>query len=494
MIMERHTKKTFKKEVNYNDSTLKEIAQKMRRYDHNSIRSALNSYKPNLSIVNSMIAVDSREAIAIEFLSTMAEDITFSGKKRCETVKSWIKKIVEKIPGSPRWEGIGKLSEKYIQEKISNLHNLSDEDYEIMNIYEWDNIGIIMNQMHLSGEKDELTRIFADFLANVGLDDYEEYVKFDNALLSYFAENAEGFRKAQNEATTLAKAKGTKSLGEALISRDQVEKMLGSSPRIKFEKIALTKQCLKEVILGNLNELFIPLFYERSDNDFKLVLPLKRVNSIARISFDLPKANKEIWGSSSGQKGIIFEDFLSDMLKGNWIGAVKDKTLRLFHKSHPPDFQVGRAIEYNYSIPEGRKNPRLNIKSSNPIFKEFLRIQEKGGYDIDIFLIHNSNPKHVLMGECKFTKEYKEKEYSDGIDHIKEFTEFVKGDEKAKTSLKIPLDYPIVHVLFTSFSGPIYRESDGTIKTTFPPIVSGEFKEWISNYISSEISIERSQM
>ncbi|NIA12325.1 MAG: hypothetical protein GWP10_22075 [Nitrospiraceae bacterium] len=64
----------------------------------------------------------------------------------------------------------------------------------------------------------------------------------------------------------------------------------------------------------------------------------------------------------------------------------------------------------------------------------------------------------------------------------------------AKTSLKIPLDYPIVPVLFTSFSGPIYRESDGTIKTTFPPIVSGKFKEWISDYISSKISIGRSRM
>ena len=97
--MKRHTEKTFKKEVSYNNSTLKKISQKMRRYDHNSVRSALNSYKPNFSIVNSMIAVDSREAIAIEFLSTMAEDITFSGKKRWKTVKSWIKKIVEEIRG-----------------------------------------------------------------------------------------------------------------------------------------------------------------------------------------------------------------------------------------------------------------------------------------------------------------------------------------------------------------------------------------------------------
>lgn len=480
--MERHIEKTFKKEVNYNDPTLRKIAQKMRRYDHNSVRSAL--YQPNFSIVNSMIIVDSREAIAKEFLSTMADDITSSSEKKCKTVKFWIKKIVEEMPESPRWKGISRVSEGYIQEKISNLHNLSDEDYEIMNIYEWDNIGIIMNQMHSSGEEKELTQTFADFLADVGLDDYEEYVKFDNALLSYFAEKAEGFRKAQNEATTLAKAKGTKSWGEVLIPREHVEKMPGGSPRIKFGKIALTKQGLKEVILENLNESFIPLFYERSDNDFKLALPLKHVNSIARISFDLPKAKKKIWGSSSGQKGPIFEGFLSDMLKGNWIGAVKDKTLRLFHKSHPPDFPVGRTIKYDYTIPEGRKNSELNIKASNPVFKEFLKIQGKGGYNIDIFLIHNSNPKHVLMGECKFTKEYKGEEYSEGRDHIKIFTEFVKGDEKAKTSLKIPLDYPIVPVLFTSFSGPIYKENEGVIKTTFPPIVSGKFKEWINDYIS----------
>ena len=477
--------KMSKKEVNYKDPTLMKIAQKMRRYDHNSVRSALYSYQPNFSIVNSMIIVDSREAIAKEFLSTVADDITSSSEKKCKTVKFWIKKIVEEIPESPRWKGISRVSEKYIQEKISNLHNLSDEDYEIMNIYEWDNIGIIMNQMHLSGKKDELTRIFADFLANIDLADYEEYVKFDNALLSYFAENAEDLRKCQSDVRKLAKAKSTKSWREFLIPRDHVEKMPGVSSRIKFEKIALTKQGLKEVILGNLNESFIPLFYERSDTDFKLALPLKHINSIARISFDLPKANEKFWGSSSGQKGNIFEDFLHHMLIGEWIGVAEEKTLRVFHKLHPPDFPVGRAIKYDYTLPKGRKKPKLEIKASNPVFTDFLRNQEKGGYQIDIFLIHNNNPKHVLMGECKFTKEYKKEEYSEGRDHIKIFTEFVKGDENAKTFLKIPSDYPIVPILFTSFSGPIYRESDGVIKTTFPPIVSGKFKKWINDSVNT---------
>ncbi len=475
--MERHIEKTFKKEVNYNDPTLRKIAQKRRRYDYNSVRSALDTYQFNLRIVNSMIIVDSREVIAREFLSTMADDITSSSKKNCETVSFWIKEIVEEIPDSPRWKGISRVVEEYIQEKVNSLHNLSDEDYEILNIYEWDNIGIILNQMHLNGKKEELTQIFADFLADVGLDDYEEYVKFNNALQSYFAENAEELRKDQ--AKSFSKGWGV------LIPLDHVKKMPGGSPRVKFEKIALTKRGLKEVILGNLNESFIPLFYERSDNDFKLALPLKHINSIARISFDLPKANEKIWGSSSGQKGIIFEDFLYHMLIGEWIGAVKDKTLRLFHKQHPPDFPVGRAIEYDYTIPEGRVFPQLEIKASNPVFNGFLRYQGKGGYEIDIFLIHNNNPMHVLMGECKFTKEYKEEEYSEGRDHIKIFTEFVKGDENAKTFLKIPSDYPIVPILFTSFSGPIYRESDGVIKTTFPPIVSGKFKEWINDFVNT---------
>ena len=484
--MERPIEKTFKKEVNYNDPTLRKIAQKMRRYDHNSVRSALNSYQPHFSIVNSMRIVDSREAIAIEFLSTMADDITFSSKKKCRTVKFWIKDIVEEIPESPRWKGISRVLEEYIQGKISNLHNLSDEDYDIMKIYEWNNIGTILNQMHLSGKKEELTQIFADFLADVGLADYEEYVKFDNALLSYFDENAENLRKYQSEVRKLAKAKSNKNWGEVLIPRDHVEKMPGGSPRVKFEKIALTKQGLKEVFLEYLNKSFIPLFYERSDNDFKLALPLKHINSIARISFDLPKANENFWGSSSGQKGDIFEDFLSDMLRGEWIGAVKDKdkTLSLFHKRHPPDSPVGRTVKYDYTFPEGRQEPQLKIKSSNPVFNGFLRYQGKGGYEIDIFLIHNNNPRHVLMGECKFTNEYKEEEYSEGRDHIKIFTEFVKGDENAKTFLEIPLDYPIVPIFFTSFSGPIYRENDDVIKTTIPPIVSGKFKEWTKNYIA----------
>lgn len=131
--MERHQEKTSKKEVNYKDPTLKKIAQKMRRYDYNSVRSALYSYRFNTQGVNSMILVDSREVIAKEFLSTMADTITSSSKKKCKTVNFWIKEIVDKIkPDSPRWKGISRIVEEYIQEKISNLHNLSDEDYEIM--------------------------------------------------------------------------------------------------------------------------------------------------------------------------------------------------------------------------------------------------------------------------------------------------------------------------------------------------------------------------
>ncbi|NIA12326.1 MAG: hypothetical protein GWP10_22080 [Nitrospiraceae bacterium] len=164
------------------------------------------------------------------------------------------------------------------------------------------------------------------------------------------------------------------------------------------------------------------------NNYFKLALPLKRINSIARISFDLPKANETIWGSSSSQKGIIFEDFLSDMLKGEWIGAVKDKTLRVFHKSHPPDFPVGRAIKYDYTLPEDSERAELIIKVSDLVFKKFLENQGTTKRQYDIFLINNNNPKHVLMGECAFTNKYKEDYYSERLDRIEKLTEFVKGD------------------------------------------------------------------
>jgi len=54
--------------------------------------------------------------------------------------------------------------------------------------------------------------------------------------------------------------------------------------------------------------------------------------------------------------------------------------------------------------------------------------------------------------------------------------------EKAKIELGLPIDYPVIPVLFTSFSGRIFRERKDMLMTTFPPILWGKFEEWVNQF------------
>ena len=143
-------------------------------------------------------------------------------------------------------------------------------------------------------------------------------------------------------------------------------------------------------------------------------------------------------------------------------------------------------LRYSYRPPEGMTLPRITIdRDSHPAFSDFLNIIGKEKTDIDILLIHEDEPKHVIIVESEFTRKYSPLKYSAKVRFVKKLERYLSKNPNAKKELHIPIDYPLVPVLVTSFSGGVFRKKDGVIKTTFPPILWGKFKEWVINYLEN---------
>jgi hypothetical protein len=60
---------------------------------------------------------------------------------------------------------------------------------------------------------------------------------------------------------------------------------------------------------------------------------------------------------------------------------------------------------------------------------------------------------------------------------------YVENNESAKLELGIPTDMPVVPVLFTSFTGAVFRDEDGVLKTTIFPVLRGHFLDRVSRIV-----------
>ena len=186
-------------------------------------------------------------------------------------------------------------------------------------------------------------------------------------------------------------------------------------------------------------------------------------------------------------KGKAFEKILYDILKGDLICHYDLKYHHgLVRYSLVPRSELSltdsmNETVYSYSDPNNAEGFRFKINEKNDAFISFLKKIEKEQTDIDLFLFSSEPLPHILVGECHFTKKYNYYHYSKKRGQIKELAEFLGSSQDAKTKLGIP-DYPVIPVLFTSFSGPLSVEKDGVIKATLPIVVSGKLNEWIHNF------------
>ena len=475
-------------EFNYNDPTLKKIAIEIGMQRQSFSPKEVHIVEDELT---DLTLQDTRFFIATEILFTMiCTNADLLGREYSkEDLLDWIKEIAKNIPDSPRWYQIYR-NRNEVFSKFNNIHNLEDDEYRLLNIGERESEFRIFADAY---ERDKrVKKVFSDFLIDIGLgvdniNDYEAAIFSLGRLLGSLQDTL------TDEIEDIYYWKPVRR--SKRLNRSQVDSLLRKARKINPEKLILTDDKLINLRLKDLAPSFIPIFYEDRDGEFRIRSNLLQLNNpFVELLLSLPKEKEEIINRC---KGFIFEDILVDLLTGK-LKIVYDSselfsgslsTFDIVNSYKFKDLQEEwKILEYSYIIPGDRDKANVTIrKGTSPTFKKFLDQVGKEGWEEDIVLVHHKSPRHILLGQCKFTNKYKQEEYEDGYSHVKKFAEFIGKSEKAKIELGLPIDYPVIPVLFTSFSGRIFRERKDMLMTTFPPILWGKFKEWV-NPFSSKIN------
>ena len=475
----------FKRVVYFKDNMLREVALEI--WNRGEAFTSYKIYLTEEELVDLTLA-DTRYFLASEILITMHQIPSL--KRRIFNKKDllgWIKRIAQTIPDSPRWKQIYRKRDE-IFKKFEDLHNLEDSEYELLNIGERETEFRIFTDVY--DREVSVRNSFSMFLSEVGIDDLKEYESLLAKVGMFFSETYLGLTEAMTEISSEDRmVKRSKFFTYKQI--DNIISRYGMSP----DRFILTTEKLRYLVLKDLPYSLIPIFYEDMNGLFRINIRLLQLNNFLELCFSLPRAKEEIVNKF---KGPGFEDILTEILTGKIIMLYQQDNVFGGSLTTTDEINLERAkgmlrahqivideLRYSYKPPDGITVPRTIIKrDSYPAFSDFLDIIEKEETDIDILLINDDEPKDIILGECEFTRKYSTMKYLAKIRHIKRLRRYLTENQNAKEELNLPLDYPIVPVLFTSFSGSVFRNKDDVVKTTFPPILWGKFKEWIPNYLA----------
>lgn len=374
------------------------------------------------------------------------------------------KLVIDEIPPSPRWFN-PRLEDIYERFQNQDFERITKEDFRLLNLAEMRQVGMVAWHSSWTHSQPKVERIFRKFLSDLQISSLADYVR-GIRLPHQAVEDPESFSRKIIKYGTI--------------------KRYANWAGIKASMILFRRKDLEKVVLGDLDQTFIPIFYEREDGIFRGEPRLQDVNGVAGLCYSLPKARKEIINGAF--KGRVFEDILFDILTGAIaIEKIESKFYAYSYafvdsRSHHPASDICR---YGYIPPDGvGKGGLVRRKDSDP-FKPFLELLDQDEFQEDVVLIHHSKPKHVLTGQCKFTKKYSHRKYLTGLNHIKKFAVFLEQSDEARIDIRIPLGYPIVPCLFTSFSGSIYRYEPSVLKSTLYPVLTFQFMDLVERHLRS---------
>ena len=478
--------KRFKRVAHFKDNTLREIALEIWRCGETPTPHAIHIAEDELV---DLTLPDTRFLIASEILTTMHQMPYLKGRIHSkEDFLNWNKRIAEAIPDSPRWKQIYRNRDEIFR-KFEDLHNLKDCEYELLNIGERETEFRIFTDVY---DKEESVReIFSKFLNEIGIQDLMEYENLISSIGMLFSiaylDLTEEIPEISSEDRHVRRSK--------LFTYEQIEKLMsryGLSP----DSLTLTIEKLKNLVLQDLPHSLIPIFYEDRERLFRINIRLLQLNNFLELCLSLRGAEEEVVNKF---KGDAFERILVEILTGKMIILYEKSKIFSGSLTTTDETNLDSALKrlreygieteelrYSYRPPEGITLPRIIIdRDSHPAFSDFLNIIGKEKTDIDILLIHEDEPKHVIIVESEFTRKYSPLKYSAKVRFVKKLERYLSKNPNAKKELHIPIDYPLVPVLVTSFSGGIFRKKDGVIKTTFPPILWGKFREWVTSYLEN---------
>ncbi len=444
---------------------------------------------------------DTRYYIAAGIISCIINNCSYFGAD-CPsiTMKALIDNVVNAIPANVRWKTFN-ASKSFGQWLITfDPQKAGQKDFKLLNDFEELFLGIVSFTDMEMRDKKKVEKVFRRYIIDLGLQDYDHF----NRAFSFLFDMEE---RLETE---------PKLYGEKEIER--LEQFIG----IKKGALILGEEQVNNIKLGNLQERIIPIYFGgRAGVRVGLQRQsLSGVNIPQRLCYGLKQPREEI--IEGAYKGTIFEDFLSNVLQGNIVVAIqpdspidgftqrvddleklpggkelaeslkKNRTTiawetiaggyeyYISENDIPPEkTNLTRSyayFSYDYSLPLGQTTCQLKItEETHPSFKEFLSKQKTVEWEEDILLLHNTEPKHCLIAQAKFTLKYNHSKYVTGKNHVLATVNYVDSNPAAKRELNIPEGMTIVPALFTSYTGAIHKSQDEVLKTTIFPLLRDQF-------------------
>lgn len=377
----------------------------------------------------------------------------------------FIEKIVKSIPESMRWK-IAQIDKKTIKNLYtSNISELTKNEIEAINIEEKREIGLVAWYDSWKKKYVNLENIFKDIIQKVGVKNIIHLGKI-----------------------TIVPDKISKDPDKAskLIFQEKKIQEYISTYGANFNAFVLKKSDLENIRLEDYKYNFIPIFFERDDGYYQSEFRLMQANKIEGFCYAIPEAKTKIIDGAI--KGKIFEQFMGSILTGNLVIETEDSK---FFTSHVL-FKNGNSYNksnkkfYRTLYRNGSYGIKLR-KRTYPSLRKLIYLL--GETDIDLLLIQDNDPKHVLIGECCFTKKYNEDKYQIHYNRLNKINDFLNKHPETKIELGIPDGYPIVSILFTSFLGDIHKKINSIGKISFAATIMGGIEPLINKLLKKLIKI-----
>jgi hypothetical protein len=465
----------LRRDLSYADPVLQSVANDLLLCDRPTVESGIRIDNLGCEEPDYPSIVDVRYAIAAGIVNSL--NISNQSLSRMFTedqLGAWTTRVAKAIPESRRWRVLNTITENkrfLITYYNGQIADLTTDEISKINLLEDDSIGWIATygvDERLQGNKTYI-EAFQNFVNQIGILDFKKYHPNLHLPPSMF-----------NDPDANAAVPVTD------IEVIQYAREMGVSP----ESITLSAKKLHTLVLEKMVNSFVPIFYQLDDvlDMYYATYNMIEANSVARLCLTIPEVRKGILEGT--EKGKIFEHYVYSLLTGSErVLVILDEDHEipvgmLRTRENEPRGKQDKVVTYSYIKPTSNEGFRVSIsRRNNSQFGLVLDAIGKEETDIDILLVHHAQPKHILIGECKYTVIYKDSYYEKGIVSTEKLAGAISGSPEVRKALGLPLDYQIIPVIFVSHTGELSKDISKSLKVPMHLLLSGAFERMIADYI-----------
>jgi hypothetical protein len=356
-----------------------------------------------------------------------------------------------------------------------SFDGFTPDQFRYVNIVEDDAIGWVATYGVDRGlqAKEDYLEAFATFAKSLGLSNYSKY----NPPL-YLPPRSGGSERVS---------------GRGVVCQLQLN-AYAASMGVEPQKIAFTLPMLRTFNLEQLPSSFVPIFArvdsepDAPDSLYLVDRSLMEVNNHARLCHSLPHPREIIL--KGFQKGQVFETMVFRLLTG--LDSVV--VLQARGSEVPAGFILGdralrpgdRVVRYSYSSPTGHSGFRVRLtRRRGDGMVQLAHAAGKESAELDLVLVHQESPAHILLGECKFAWTYHDDAFRAARGSIERLSIAISENPEFRTGLGLPESLPIVPVAFVSHSGKVLTEARNSLVVPITQLLLGRLRVGVSTQLSN---------